>query len=243
MVNPAMTKRSRAVLLVAPMAAVACLALAFGPASVRAEPAGGTTMVYDIYHENHGHIGEERVTFSRDHRSPASDDLVVDVQIDIAVSLLGLTLYRFEGTRRQEWENGRLIEFQSQTNDDGDDYAVSARLVNGEMQIDTSSGEAEAPAGIFPTDPWNRSIVDQSVVMDTKTGALRSIKVDKVGEETLEIGGRQVPTTKYAATGDEEREVWYDDQDNWVQLRFMRNGSAVTFKLREVSPPEQAKAN
>lgn len=215
--------------LAAGFAAFSMLGIGLGPAHGGSEPASGTRMVYDIYHEDYGHIGEQRVTFTR-----RSEPLVVDVEIDIAVEMLGLTLYRFEGKRRQEWQDGRLVGFESETHDDGRDFALSAELVDGEMQINSQSGASEAPGGIFPTDPWNRDIVEQSLLMDTKTGELRRVEVSEVGEETLEIGGRPVATTKYEATGDEEREVWYDDEDTWVQLRFERDGSEITFRLREL---------
>ena len=67
--------------------------------------------------------------------------------------------------------------------------------------------------------------------MDTKTGELLNVSIANVGEEIIEAGGEQIEATKYEVTGDAEREVWFDNQDNWVRLRFVRDGAAITFTL------------
>ena len=41
-----------------------------------------------------------------------------------------------------------------------------------------------------------------------------------------------VVTTRYEMNGDLERELWFDEEGNWVQLRFVKDGSRITFTLR-----------
>jgi len=41
-----------------------------------------------------------------------------------------------------------------------------------------------------------------------------------------------VKTTRYQMTGGLQRELWFDEEGNWVQLRFEKDGSQITFSLK-----------
>ncbi len=49
------------------------------------------------------------------------------------------------------------------------------------------------------------------------------------GAETIEVGGSAIETSNYKVTGDLVRELWFDVNGNWVQLRFLRDGERLTF--------------
>lgn len=197
-----------------------------------AEPAPGTTMVYTIHHEDYGDIGEHRVTFTQNGKH-----LIVDVENKVEVKLLMITAFRFEAKRQELWQGDQMVSYRSFTHDDGKDIAVTGEVVGDRLVIDAPSGRIETSAGTFPTHPWNKAIAKESVLMDTKTGRLLNVNIANVGEEIIEAGGEKIEATKYHVTGDAEREVWFDGEDNWVRLRFMRDGSAITFTL--TCAPEQ----
>jgi hypothetical protein len=68
--------------------------------------------------------------------------------------------------------------------------------------------------------------------METKTGELLEVQTASAGEERLQVNGRSVKTTRYQMTGGLQRELWFDEEGNWVQLRFEKDGSQITFSLK-----------
>jgi len=185
-------------------------------------------MVYGVHHEIFGDIGEHRVSFSK-----SGEDLIVDIDNSVAVKLWVMTAFRFKARRREVWRGDRLVAYWSHTNDDGRDYRVTAKVEGQELLIDGPGGHGFAPAGTFPTHPWNKAILNQSLLMDSKSGQLLRLTIRPAGKETLEAGGCRIEAEKFEVRGDQERELWFDAEDNWVQLRFLKDGKAVTFTLKE----------
>ena len=201
-------------------------------AGAHASPAPGSVMTYRVHHEDHGDLGRHRLTFTQ-----AGEDLVVEVDSEIAVEFLLFTAFRYTAKRREVWRDGRLIAYESETNDDGTAIRVRAEMRDEGLAIEGPEGMRWAAPGIFPTHPWNRAIVEAEVLMDTTNGDLLDVTITEAGKETITIEGREVETTKYQVSGDYEREVWYDRHGAWVRLRFYKFGDAVTYTLQtEIDP-------
>ncbi len=205
------------------LSVVAVLVLAAGAWAAEA-PRG--TVVYKIHHENYGDIGTHTLTFTE-----SGGDLTVDVENRMKVKVLFVTVFRHEAERRELWRDGRMVGYRSQTHDDGTDITAVAELKGDRLEIEGPDGRATAPLGVFPTNPWNREIVKQSLLMDTKTGELLKVGIAGAGENTLEIRGKPVKAEKYVISGELERELWYGEDGTWLQMRFDSDGSAVTFTL------------
>ena len=201
-------------------------AILLSSAATRAQPAPSGTMLYGIHHEKHDDIGTHEVTFSR-----SGDDLMVEVKNRIKVKVLFITVYRFEANRREVWRGGKLVSYRSRSDDDGTEIVVRAEADGDKLVIEGQNGREEAPLGTFPTHPWNAKIVEQSKIMDTKTGELKTVSVTAAGEETIEAGGRKVKARKYRMTGDMERELWFGPDGTWLQMRFDKDGDTITFTL------------
>jgi hypothetical protein len=202
------------------------LGLASGSASaaeaVRGAAAG--TVEYRIDHSKYDEIGSHVVSFSRN-----GADLVVDVAINIEVKILFITLHSLVSERRETWRDGRMVAYAAHTDENSDLVDVSARAEGGKLIVEGPGGRAEADGSVFPTHPWNPEIVSGTVQMDTKTGKLLNVSVAPAGAEAIVVGGRAVETRKYKVTGDMERELWFDGDGNWIQLRFPKDGETLTF--------------
>ena len=187
----------------------------------------GKTMVYDIYHEKYGHIGLHRVSFKREGR-----DLIVDVNNDIVVKFFFVTAFHFQAHRREKWRDGKMIAYDSLTFDDGNRLLVKARTNGNALYVDRPSGRTSAPVGIFPSHPWNKEILSQRLLLDSKTGELIHVQAHYAGKERIQAGGRWILANKYQITGDETHDVWFDEVGNWVRLQYRQNGQNVIFSLK-----------
>lgn len=196
-----------------------------GAAVAQSQPNG--TRVYGIHHENQGDIGTHIVSFSRNGK-----DLTVEVTNQIEVKVLFMTLYEFTADRQEIWRDGRMISYRSRTDDDGTDFTVTAAAEDGQLVIQNSDGQVEAPNGTFPSHPWNQKIVEQPLIMDAKSGELLNVSFKPAGEETIEAVGGSVRAKKFLMSGDMERELWYRPDGTWLKMRFISHGKLVTFTLQ-----------
>ena len=179
---------------------------------------------YRIMHSKYDEIGSHVVTFSR-----AGEDLIVDVAIKIQVKLLFFTVHSLVAERRETWRGGRMIAYKSHTDENSDLFDVTARAEGGKLVVEGTEGRAETDGSVFPTHPWNPEIVKGALQMDTKTGKLLAVSVAPAGTEVIEVAGKPVQTSKYDLSGDIQRELWFDAADNWIQLRFPKDGETLTF--------------
>lgn len=187
------------------------------------EPPAGT-VEYAIHHSKYKRIGTHSVSFSR-----SGSDLIVDVVIQIKVKLLFFTAHSLEAARREVWRGGKFVGYQGRTDENGKLVKVNARTDGDGLAINGGNGTVRADPSVFPTHPWNPDIVNRSLLMETKTGELLDVTTRPDGEETIEVAGKPVKTTRYVMAGDLERELWFDGGGNWIQLRFKRDGATLTF--------------
>jgi hypothetical protein len=93
--------------------------------------------------------------------------------------------------------------------------------------IDRRRGTMEAPATIISDHPWNYAVLDRTLLFDARRGKLRNVKIDYAGNDTLVIGGQNVPAEKYIVSGDLDRVLWYGEDGVWLQSRLEYAGSTV----------------
>jgi Family of unknown function (DUF6134) len=178
---------------------------------------------YRIEHEVFGDIGREVVTVRCE-----GEQLVVDRTVEVTVRVLLVTAYHHEARYREIWQDGRLIRFESQTDDNGRRIAVSARTAGERVVIEGPEGPRQAPSTVIPSDPWNQSVVDRTLVFDRTDGKVLQVNLTDAGEEPIEVDGYTISARKYVVSGDLERELWYDHTGAWLKSRFRREGGAIT---------------
>jgi hypothetical protein len=197
-----------------------------GPAAL-VTPTG--TYTYTIRHETLGTIGTHVATFHRD-----GDDTVVDVRIDLDVRLAFVRLYRFESTGREVWRDGRLVELETVTNDDGRRVKVSAHVDGGKLVIDGPSGRMVTDAGLNTTHLWNAGQLMVSQLIEPTSGNVYRVAIADRGEERIVALDRTVTSHKYAITGEVEGELWYGDDGTWLRFDFRKHGSTLRLALASV---------
>jgi len=197
-----------------------------GPVHACSRPSGQD--VYEIRHELFGEIGRHVITYSCD-----GDDLMVETEIEGEATMLSVPVYTLQGHYREVWRGDRLISFDSQMNDNGEHFAVSARAEDDHTLIDRRRGTIEAPASIISDHPWNHAVIDRTLLFDARRGKLRHVEIEPVGADVLVIGGQEVAAQKYVVSGDLERVIWYADDGAWLQSQLQYSGSKVLVTRRD----------
>jgi hypothetical protein len=213
------------------LAAAAAGAVLTAGLSSAAIPSDGE-IVFEILRDS-ADIGSHKLSFRRE-----GEDLHVNVAIDIEVGFGLLTLFEYTHTNHEVWRDGRLIRLESTTNDDGDEYIVSAKLVGETLRVEaTGQKPYDAPADIIPTSYWHPHTVTQSRLLNTQTGRIVQIMVQPQGEDRILVGGEQHQATKFRVSGDLEMQLWYDPSGDptgqLLKLAFSARGSKIDLRREQ----------
>jgi hypothetical protein len=188
-------------------------------------PAG--RLDYKVIREG-DNIGVQSVEFIRN-----GDRLTVRTHVDLEITLLGITVFRFVHEAEEQWRNGQLTSFTSQSDDDGD--ARDVRLQReGDRLRGTYNGRAlDLPATLLPASLWHPATVHQTMLLEPIRGRVRQVAVADKGMETIKVKGQMVSAHHYAMTGQIVRDNWYGPDGQIVQVRFpAKDGSQVQVVLR-----------
>lgn len=208
--------------------AVAAFAAAAAPPAA-AEPAEAGVYRYTVTHEHLGEVGEHRYEIVHD-----GNRTTVTTDIDLEAELLFVTVRHYYSDREEIWENGRLISFESRTDDDGEIIEVAARAEGDQLVIDGPDGRRTAPGDTFATSAWDLARVKDGLLMGTETGEVFRVELEEIGQDTVALeGGQDAEVTHYRMTGDVEQDMWYDARGMWVKLRFKRDGDWIDVTLIE----------
>jgi hypothetical protein len=197
--------------------------------SIAAAESAPRTLDFDISHDG-DLVGHHRVSFRRD-----GDRLFVHSELKIEVTVLFLTVYRYQQTRDEVWRNGRLIALASTADDDGTPRAIrGAAGPDGGLVVTSGKDRWTLPVESVPASFWNVSMVtSKAPLVDSLSGKLLNSKVARLGPETIKAGGRNIVATHYRLEGKRPRDVWYDASGRWVKMRTTgRDGSVAEWDLK-----------
>lgn len=178
-------------------------------------------------------IGTHSVEFRRE-----GDRLAVATWTDIAVELLGITLYRFRYEAKEDWIDGRLTRLVSRTDNDGEMLTVDLAGAGGRIRGTCNGVALDLPADILPISVWHPDFIRQSVILDQYRCAARKIRATDRGIDLVVAGLKKIKARHYAVAGDLQRDVWYGADGETIQVLFpAKDGSKITFVMRPLPQP------
>lgn len=177
-------------------------------------------------------IGTHTIAFT-----PNGNNLQVDIDIRLDVKFLMFNAYSYRHKNQEIWRDGRLVQIETKTDDDGENFFVNGRA-NGEgFDVNSSAGEATAPATIIPTSYWDPAIVEQNKLLNTQNGELLEVSVASGDETEIVVGDETVDARHYVMSGDLDLELWYDSDGILSRIRFeASDGSTIDYRAM---PPGQ----
>lgn len=169
--------------------------------------------------------------------SQHGDETLVEVSTDIQVKVLFVTAYKFIHASKEVWKNGKLIQLNSTTDDDGDDKALNVKAQGDALTADSmvkgQDRRQTADANVVPASLWKKDIVKQTAVLNTLDGTLMNINVEDLGIDEVEAGGAKIEAQHYSITGELTRELWFDGAGDLVRVRFPdKTGTEIVYALK-----------
>jgi hypothetical protein len=157
-----------------------------------------------------------------------------DASFDVRV--LGITLYRYRHRAEERWQDGCLQGIEASTSDNGDRLVV--RGAKG-----TEGFRLDAPANVPVRDPcistyayWDPSVLlEQTELLNPQTGKYDAVRVESLGEETVQRRGSAQPARRYRLRGEELTiDLWYSPTGEWLQLASTTSSKRrLLYRLRD----------
>ena len=184
---------------------------------------------FDIY-RNNKHIGTHIFSFKK-----SGDEIAVESEIKFKIKKLGIVLYEYHAEGVEIYKDGKLIKFNSKTDQNGKNKYVNIIFENNEYTIDGSSYKGTVPVEYLIGTWWNHSIVKAKAQISAVSGRIIKQKVEFLGKETIKFGEKNYNTLHFNFSSTDKKlaknkklntDVWYDEKTlNWVKASFKKKGT------------------
>ena len=183
---------------------------------------------FDIY-RNNKHIGTHTFSFKR-----SEDQIAVTSEINFKIKKLGIVLYKYHVNGTEIYKDGKLIKFNSKTNQNGKLKYVNMKLEAGKYIIDGSSYKGEAPIDYLLGTWWDHSIVEAPAQISAVSGRIIKQNVTFLGKEDVKLGKKNYKTLHFNFSSADKKlakdkklntDVWYDEKTlYWIKASFEKKG-------------------
>ena len=175
-------------------------------------------------------IGDHRFRVSRD-----GDTQQVAVDARFKVKILFVTVYSYRLEDREVWQDGCLHEISSRTRVNGQNFSVEGTKSAGSLKLVHGS---EDDASVTPIAGcvmsfayWDRSILRQNRLLNVQTGQYMKIRVDDLGQQAIDIQGRETPAHRYRLRAETlDIDLWYGPGGDWLQLESRIRGRTLKYE-------------
>jgi hypothetical protein len=206
------------------MVAVVVCVMASAPASAALQK-----LVYGVHHSTYGRIGTYTNSVER-----TGDRTTVTTEGRIAVSILGIVLYRQNFDRVERWVGERLMSFEGLTTTNGRSVEVKGEATGENFAVQSPNGSFMAPAMVRLANPWSADVLKGEMMLTPDRGQLEDVKINPGEMTELPIKGAKVRARRYEIariTGEKRYEVWLDDEGTPVMFNVNTRRGLVTFTL------------
>lgn len=150
-------------------------------------------------------------------------------EADFVYRVLFVPAYRYEHTNSERWADDCLLEFEAETNDNGDKLRASGEKTGDGFEVVGSDGRKELPACVMTFAYWNPDFLDEERLLNPQTGKYLDVEVEKLPQDTYEVRGEQIPAQPYRVTAEGMKlTVWYSTEDRrWVGLESVTGDDRV----------------
>tara|TARA_B100000029_G_scaffold202658_1_gene200917 strand:- start:83 stop:766 length:684 start_codon:yes stop_codon:yes gene_type:complete len=183
---------------------------------------------FDIY-RNNKHIGKHIFSFKK-----INGQVEVDSEINFKIKKLGVVLYKYHVKGKEIYKNGKLIKFNSKTNQNGKNKYVNLILSGNELDIDGSSYKGKVTNEYVLGTWWNHGIVEAEAQISAVSGRIIKQKVTFLGKKTIEVNGKKYDTLHFNFSSTDKKlakdkklntNIWYEEKTlNWVKASFEKKG-------------------
>jgi hypothetical protein len=160
--------------------------------------------------------------------APGDREVAVDIDMLVDLGMFGEITYVHSS--REVWRDGRIVELESRTDDDGDIVEVSGLAKGDYFLLQGPGGPFEAPGHLLTSNcAWSEAICHQSEIIDATTGTVVGLVAKPHGNQTDPaagpVRGYKVICPMVAGS------FWYDTGGLWARGTLERSGEKIDYFL------------
>jgi len=173
-------------------------------------------------------------TYQMTFQNRPDGSVALTAQADISVRIL-LMRYKYSYRGAEVWKDGRLVSFESTTNDDGKRFHVTGTGGKDGVAFQFDGKEVFVRGDVWLTTygqlPSEARRCDNLVLVDADTGKRLNAQLEKAGATDVSAGGRTIRAAHYKLGGSVKAELWYDDSGRLVRQESVEEGHKTAFEL------------
>ena len=191
------------------------------------------THEFEIF-RNNKKIGFHKLEFKN-----TGDKIVVNTQIEMIVRLGIIPVFKYFHQGEEVWIDNQLIESKTKTKKNNRNFKFEAKRKGKNIEIKSRGEIFEVSGDTLITSYWQQNWLNKNVLIDSQHGKKRLINVEKKNVEKIKNSNSSVFAQKYRVTGSQDKpngkkidyEIWYDDKDRWVKIKFYVKKSLIEYYL------------
>jgi hypothetical protein len=153
------------------------------------------------------------------------DQRVLKSEAAFDVTFLGFSAYRYRHDDTERWKGDCLVSMDAKTNDGGKVLSVQAQLQGDALSVQTTQGAATLPGCVMSFAYWNPAMLKQTHLLNAQTGKYETVKIEALGDGTVQARGKTVDAKHYRLTGPEQPiDLWYGADGDWLGLQSTVSG-------------------
>ncbi len=158
-------------------------------------------------------------------------EISVRNKVRVTVKVLFAVAYDQRGENSELWRNGRIVSFEGNMRKNGKKSTVRGYADGEKFIVEGKRGTVEAPANVFPNNPWSTNILATNTLMGTGSGKLYRVRSTKGAEQVIQIDGKHLKTQYFKVEGDAQYEIWFDEAGVPVQFADIGKDTTITYQL------------
>lgn len=188
--------------------------------------AAQNTYLYHILRNGHK-IGE--YSFVVDEQGTKKN---VQASMNIRVMLGPVPLYQAKHRRTENWAHGTLVALKGYSTYNNKTYYMGLKKDGYSYSWNVNGKETLINEDVITITPWRPKGWKEGLLL-TEKGKTKSIERTYLGETMLGDKPEQITTRHYKITGANERELWYNEDDTLVALKYKKDGADITFEYQQ----------
>jgi hypothetical protein len=192
-----------------------------GSTAAPAREATGTRR-FELFRDG-SRIGQQSVTVAR-----SGAQVTVEVDIDIAVRIVGVPVYRYTLSSSEVWDGGRLTRLDAVTDNNGSrEFVAAARGSNG-LAVKGSGYSGVVDGNPGTTTYWSPAFLKRPVWISTQDGRPLAVTARSGGVERFPTPAGELSATRWQIGGDlTDLDLFYDRAGEWIGSEFRVEGDTI----------------
>lgn len=177
-------------------------------------------------------IGSQSISVAR-----RGDVLEVALDLDVAVRVFGMTMYRYRLEARESWDDGRLVALDARTDDNGTARFARARREGDQLVIEGSAFSGRVSGNPGTTSYWNPALLERGIWVSLEDGRPRRVSARPLGTESWQTAQGALAARRWRVEGEIDTiDLLYDEAGEWVGNEFTARGQKARFVLARRGP-------